>query len=94
MQHILLYGDFFMKKYLRNYVEDNINNIIMIFLCIIIGLVIGIIIFNTSDINTKDQLIKGVNETLEISKNDNFECIDILYNGIILTTAYGLLASR
>lgn len=84
MQHILLYGDFFMKKYLKEYIYSNFNNIFTIFLFIIIGLVVGIVVFHTSNETVKTDIINNAINTLDIAKNKNFEGINITINSICM----------
>ena len=73
-----------MKKYLKNYIEKNIKNILFILFFIIIGLVIGIVLFNLLDLELRDQVILSIKDTLNIARDNNFEGINIINNGIIL----------
>lgn len=71
-----------MKKYLKDYIYNNSKNIFTIFLFIVIGLVVGIFIFNVSDENLKQEIIQSIRNTLYISKNNNFEGINIIINSL------------
>lgn len=71
-----------MKKYLKEYIYENLKSIIIILAFIIIGLVVGIISFNISNEDIKTEIISTVRNTLDISKNENFEGINILFNSI------------
>ena len=72
-----------MKKYLKEYIQENFNSIIMIVLFITIGLVVGILGFYISDEIIKNEIILNVRNTLDIAKNENFECINILLNSFV-----------
>ena len=85
----MLYGDFFMKKYLKDYIYNNFKNIFTIFIFIAIGLVVGIFLFNISDESAKSQIIQSVRNTLDLSKNKNFEGVNIIINS--LTTNISLI---
>lgn len=71
-----------MKKYLKEYIYENLKSIIIILSLIIIGLVVGIISFNISNQEIKTEIILTVKNTLDISKDENFEGINILFNSI------------
>lgn len=71
-----------MKNYLRNYIYENIKVISIILLCVAIGIIIGSLVFNYSNENIKNQIINISKNTLDIAKNENFEGINVLLNGI------------
>jgi hypothetical protein len=48
------------------------------------GLVVGICIFNFTEDTLKDQFIGEVKSTLELAKDENFEGINIIFNGLLL----------
>lgn len=73
-----------MKKYLREYIYTNFKNIVMIFTFIIIGIAMGIIIFNTSEEVVKNEIVQNAKNIIDISKNQNFEGINIIINSISL----------
>ncbi len=71
-----------MKKYLRNYIEENFKILSIIFFCIIIGLVVGIIFYNVINPTLKEEIIKSMRQTLELTKQENFTGINVIRNGI------------
>lgn len=82
-----------MKKYLKNYIDNNLKNIFTIFSFIIIGLVLGIFIFNISNESDKIDIVESAKKILDISKSENFEGINIIFNSLksnilIITIVY------
>jgi uncharacterized membrane protein SpoIIM required for sporulation len=78
----MCYGDF-MRKYIVTFIEDNKQSIITLGACIIIGLVVGIILYFFIDNNTKIQMTDNIQKTFDLSKDKNFENINIIKNGIV-----------
>lgn len=72
-----------MKKYLRNYIEENFKILSIIFFCIIIGLVVGIILYNVINPTLKEEIIKSMRQTLELTKQENFTGINVIRNGMV-----------
>lgn len=72
-----------MKKYLRNYIEENFKILSIIFFCIIIGLVVGIIFYNVINPTLKEEIIKSMRQTLELTKQENFTGINVIRNGMV-----------
>ncbi|MEG1363526.1 MAG: stage II sporulation protein M [Clostridia bacterium] len=72
-----------MKHYFLNYIKENIKSIKIFSICILIGFVIGITLFNMVSIENKEMLIDTVKSSFDIVKNENFNTIFILQNGII-----------
>lgn len=72
-----------MKKYLRNYIEENFKILSIIFFCIIIGLVVGIILYNVINPTLKEEMIKSMRQTLELTKQENFTGINVIRNGMV-----------
>ena len=72
-----------MKKYLRNYIEENFKILCIIFFCIIIGLVVGIIFYNVINPTLKEEIIKSMRQTLELTKQENFTGINVIRNGMV-----------
>ena len=72
-----------MKKYLRNYIEENFKILSIIFFCIIIGLVVGIIFYNIINPTLKEEIIKSMRQTLELTKQENFTGINVIRNGMV-----------
>ncbi len=78
----MFYGGLIMKRYLINYIKENSKIITIFLLSILIGVVSGIIIYQFSSEQTKIELKDTVVNTLNISKQDNFDGINIIKNGI------------
>lgn len=72
-----------MLEYIKEYVKDNFKSIIVLLSCIIIGIVVGIFVFCFMNDGTKNELIKTLNETLSYTKNENFQGINVIKNGMI-----------
>lgn len=79
-----------MGDYLKRYIQENYKVIKIISVCFIIGLVVGVIVYSFIDSGIKNEFIKSLKSTLDLSKNSNFEHINIIKNGII---ANGILLS-
>lgn len=77
----MFYGGF-MKKYLMNYIKENLKVLSVFIICILIGVISGIIVYVFSVNGTKEELKSVIVNTLEISKQDNFEGINVIKNGI------------
>lgn len=80
----MLYGDFFMKKYLEDYILKNYKMIAVFLFVLIVGLVGGLIFFNLINENIKLQIIDTMKKTLEISKKEGFTGFNVIKNGMIL----------
>ena len=78
----MLYGDFFMKKYLADYIRENSKMITIFLTCMLIGIVSGIIMYNFSSEEVKEELNGVIVSTLNISKEENFEGINVIMNGL------------
>lgn len=72
-----------MKEYLKVYIEENYKVIKIIGICFLIGLVVGIIAFGFVNDGVKNEFITSLKNTLDLSKNNNFESINIIKNGIV-----------
>lgn len=68
---------------IKEYIEDNLKIIMILFFCIIVGLVIGILIYQFLDSGVKNELTKSIKSTLDISKQNGFESINVIKNGMI-----------
>lgn len=79
----MLYGEFCMLDYIKEYNNNNFKSIVLIFSCLIIGLVVGIITFNFMPGGTKTEIIQTLNNTLSSTKSENFEGINVIKNGMI-----------
>ena len=74
----MLYGEFCMLDYIKEYINNNFKSIVLIFSCLIIGLVVGIITFNFMPGGTKTEIIQTLNNTLSSTKSENFEGINVI----------------
>lgn len=72
-----------MKEYLKEYIEENSKVLKILSICFILGLFAGIFTFCFINDGIKNEYISTLNNTLELSKNNNFESINIVKNGII-----------
>lgn len=72
-----------MVNIVKEYISNNFKKIIVFLSCILIGLVIGIIVYKFLDNNVKVELIKTLKSTLDYSKTNNFEGINVIKNGMI-----------
>lgn len=79
----MLYGEFIMLEYIKEYVKDNFKSIMVLLSCIIVGLVVGILVFSFMNDGTKSELINTLNETLNYTKNENFQGINVIKNGMM-----------
>ena len=79
----MLYGEFFMLDYLREYVKENIKIISVLFLYISIGFVVGLIVYKFIPSESKIELVNTLKNTLEYTKQDNFSGINVIKNGVI-----------
>lgn len=80
--HSMLCGGFCMKKYLLKYVSENYKIIKIMIICLLVGLAVGILIFQMLNQEVKTELINSIKSTLDISKSNNFESINIIKNGV------------
>lgn len=78
----MLCGGFCMRNYLLKYISENYKIIKILCICILIGLIIGIVTYQMLNKDIKMELINSIKSTLDISKGDGFESINILKNGI------------
>ncbi len=72
-----------MLKYFKDYISENIKSIMVFLSCIVIGIVIGIFVYQFIPEGTKNELTNTLRGTLEYSKQENFEGINIIKNGMI-----------
>ena len=79
----MLYGEFFMLDYLREYIKENIKIISVLFLCVIIGLVVGMLVYKIIPGNSNIELINTLKNTLEYTKQEDFVGINVIKNGVI-----------
>lgn len=79
----MLCGDIFMKDFIKEYISENIKIIVMIFLCITIGLVIGLFLYQIITPEIRTELVNTMKSTLDLTKQENFEGINIIKNGMI-----------
>ena len=75
-----------MLNYIKEYVNDNFKSIIVLLSCMIIGLVVGIVVYQFISDGTKVELVKTLKQTLDYSKQENFQGINVIKNGMISNT--------
>ena len=80
----MFYGDLSMKKYLINYIYENKNKIRILSFIILIGIFVGILFFNILYPDLKNDILNDFTNTLNLSKQDNFQMINIILNSIFL----------
>ena len=80
-----------MRNYLLNYIKENYKIIKIIVICFFIGLIAGLIVFNLLNQNIKNELLENIKSTLDLSKQEGFENINILKNGILTNVLIILL---
>lgn len=68
---------------IKEYVNDNFKSIVVLLFCIIIGLVVGIFIYQLTSEDIKLELTQTLTQTLEKTKKENFQGINIIKNGMI-----------
>ena len=79
----MFYGDLIMKRYLINYLRENSKILKAITTFIIIGIIVGIVIYFILPSQVKKEMIELCKSTLDISKQGNFNKINIILNGCI-----------
>jgi uncharacterized membrane protein SpoIIM required for sporulation len=72
----------YLKNYILKILRENKKSIKVFIFCILLGLAAGIISYNFLSSSNKTELVDSVRTTLDISKNENFEKISILQNGL------------
>lgn len=78
----MLCGDF-MKEYINRYIRGNFKKIYMIAAAIFIGLIVGIFIYNFSGMENKESICATIKDTLDITRQENFQGINVIKNGMI-----------
>lgn len=73
-----------MKRYLLNYINENIRSIVIFSALILIGILVGIISLNLLSQTNKVEMINSVKGTLDLSKQADFNGINVLKNGLTL----------
>lgn len=71
-----------MKDRIIEYINSNLKSIIILSLCIACGLVIGIFTYNVLGKNMSSEILDVMRNTLERTKAENFQGINIIKNGI------------
>lgn len=72
-----------MKKYFKEYISQNFKVLTILFICLIIGIVMGVAIYHILDDGVKTELINTMKSTLDLTKQENFQGINIIKNGMI-----------
>lgn len=71
-----------LKDYILKMAKENKKSIKVFIFCILLGLVTGIISYNFLSADNKQELVNSVKITLDICKNENFDKVSILQNGL------------
>lgn len=71
-----------MKRYLSKYINENTRGIVIFLGLILIGILVGIISYNFIPQTNKQELLNSIKTTLDLSKQSDFNGIDILKNGL------------
>jgi hypothetical protein len=71
-----------LKDYILKLLKENKKSIKVFIFCILLGLATGFISFNFLSMDNKQELVNSVKVTLDICKNENFEKVSILQNGL------------
>jgi len=71
-----------LKSYILKLLKENKKSIKVFVFCILLGLATGFISFNFLSATNKQELVNSVKITLDICKNENFEKVSILQNGL------------
>lgn len=79
----MLCGDIFMKAKIIRYINENIKNITIIGILIIIGIIVGIFLYQFVSSSIRNDLLKTMKDTLDLTKSENFAGINIIKNGMI-----------
>jgi len=79
----MLYGDLMMKEILKDYINENGKMIRVILACLGIGVLVSCIMYMFLDEGLKNELINTLKNTLNLSRADNFESINVIKNGVI-----------
>lgn len=69
-----------MNKSIQKYFLDNISTITKFLIVYLVGIVLGIVIFNLTGV--KQEYVQIIKNILETVKQDNFEGINIIANGL------------
>lgn len=72
-----------MKVFLQDFIRDNIKMISILTLCMVIGLIVGIFMYQMISPGVRSELINSMKSTLDLSKQEGFEGINIIRNGMI-----------
>ena len=72
-----------MKKKIMEYIEQNFKNIVVVSGSIILGIIVGSILYQVISSGIQNDLVRTMKNTLELTKSENFEGINIIKNGMI-----------
>ena len=72
-----------MKKYFKEYISQNFKVLTILFICLIIGIVMGVAIYHILDDGVKTELVNTMKSTLDLTKQESFQGINIIKNGMI-----------
>lgn len=71
-----------MKSYILKLLEENKKSIKVFVFCLLLGLATGFIAYNFLSSDNKHELVNSVKVTLDICKDESFEKVSILQNGL------------
>ncbi|MEG2348244.1 MAG: stage II sporulation protein M [Clostridia bacterium] len=71
-----------MRSYIQKYIDENKLKIYSILICLIIGLVVGFFTYKFTSASIREELNKTIKTTLELTKQEGFQGINIIKNGI------------
>lgn len=72
-----------MFEYIKRYIEENFKNIVVLFGFLVIGIIFGLIFYQFLPLGTKEELVNTLRTTLDLCKNENFESINVIKNGVM-----------
>lgn len=72
-----------MKEKILEYVNANRKSISILVICMFTGFVISILIYQFLDAENKSEIASSITSILNLSKEENFEGINVINNGIV-----------
>lgn len=71
-----------MKAYIGKYISDNKKSISILLMCLVVGLVAGLMVFQFLNEGTRNELVNSIHKTLDLTKQEGFEGINVIKNGL------------
>jgi hypothetical protein len=78
----MFHGDF-MKEKILEYINLNKKSLSILIICMLTGFAISIFIYQFLDTENKSELSNSITSILNLSKEDNFEGINVINNGLV-----------